>query len=92
MPRNANALICQAGASNERRVASCLVEAIDECRAANVDPRQDHAVFLILHQLAYLLTGKDLATTGHTFDRYTQAYNALQDEAAAQVQPMGVAA
>lgn len=55
--RNKNAKICQEGASNERRVASSLVEAIDECRAEGVTPSEDDAVFLILHQLAWLLAG-----------------------------------
>ena len=30
---------------------------IDECRAANVEPCEDPAVFLILHQLDFILTG-----------------------------------
>lgn len=59
--RNEYAAICQGGASNARRVASCLVEAIDECWAENVDPKQDPAVFLITHQLVWLITGHDLA-------------------------------
>lgn len=82
MPRNANALICQDGASNERRVASCLVEAIDECRAAGLNPRQDPACFLILHQLAHLLTGFDIACGIHALgERYGQDYNKLANEA-----------
>lgn len=58
--RNEHARICQQGASNERKVAQCLVEAIDECRAEGVNPREDAAVFLINHQLAFLLTGHDI--------------------------------
>lgn len=57
--RNKDALTCQGGASNERRVAAALVSAIDECRADCKDPREDPAVFLILHQLTFLLTGQD---------------------------------
>ena len=56
------ARICQAGASNERKVAQVLVDAIDECRAEGVDPRTDDAVFLILHQLAFLLDGIDIGS------------------------------
>jgi hypothetical protein len=59
--RNKMAVTCQGGASNERRVAMALVEAIDECRAENVNPREDAACFLILHQLAFLMTGFDMA-------------------------------
>ena len=59
--RHKHAILCQDGASNERRVASSLVEAIDECRAEMVDPRKDPAVHLILHQLTFLLTGNDIA-------------------------------
>lgn len=55
------ARIAQGGASNERRVASALVEAIDECRAEGVSPRDDSACFLILHQLAWLMTGNDIS-------------------------------
>lgn len=54
------ARICQGGASNERKVAQCLVEAIDQCREAQIDPRRDAATYLILHQLAFLLTGHDI--------------------------------
>lgn len=56
-----NARIVQGGASNERKVAQVLVDAIDECRAQGVNARDDDAVFLILHQLAFLVTGHDLA-------------------------------
>ena len=59
--RNKMAVTCQGGASNERRVAMALVEAIDECRASNVNPREDAACFLILHQLVHLMTN------GHDF-------------------------
>lgn len=84
--RNKMADICQGGASNERRVAMALVEAIDECRAENTDPREDPAVFLILHQLAHLLTkGHDIALADARLgERYNTAYaavtNALKDE------------
>ena len=59
MKRTEYARIAQSGASNPRRLASALVEAIDECRAENVDPAQDAAVYLITHQLGWLLMGTD---------------------------------
>lgn len=55
------ARICQEGASNRRRVSRALLEAIEECQAEGADPDKDPAVFLILHQLAFLLTGHDMA-------------------------------
>ena len=57
-----HARIAQSGASNPRRLATCLVEAIDECRTENIDPAQDAAVFMVLHQLGWLLTGHDIGT------------------------------
>lgn len=61
MKRNEYARIAQSGASNERRLASCLVEAIDECRIECKDPAADPAVFLILHQLCWVLLGHDVS-------------------------------
>lgn len=57
------AVTCQGGASNRRRVARALHEAIEECANSQpyVDPDSDPAVFLILHQLVFLLTGDDIA-------------------------------
>ena len=49
------ARICQEGASNPRRIATSLVEAIDECRAEGVNPQFDAACFLILHQLCWVM-------------------------------------
>ena len=62
MKRNKYARIAQSGASNPRKLASCLVEAIDECRVENKDPAEDAATFLILHQLCWLLLGHDVAS------------------------------
>lgn len=72
--RNKMAVTCQGGASNERRVAMALVEAIDECRAEGKNPREDAACFLILHQLAFLLTGHDVVLgNDRLFDRFNKA-------------------
>lgn len=60
--RAEHAYIAQSGASNPRRLATCLVEAIDECRAENIEPAQDAAVFMILHQLGWLLMGQDIGS------------------------------
>lgn len=58
-----DAQTAQNGACNPRPIANALVNAIDECRAEGVDPTEDPAVFLILHQLAYVLTDLDLAAS-----------------------------
>lgn len=56
-----SALICQAGACNPRPIAKALLDAIDECRAEGVEEANDPAVFLILHQLVWVLAGNDFA-------------------------------
>lgn len=71
--RDEAARICQDGASNERRVAMALVEAIDECRAENVDPKTDPACYLILHQLNWLMLGRDTANA----DEWLKATKAI---------------
>jgi hypothetical protein len=73
--RLANAHMIQQGASNPVPVARALSEAISEARERNEDPAQDPAVFLILHQLTWILTGHDIAATTHTNDRYNKAYD-----------------
>lgn len=58
MSRFDDALVIQSGASNPAGVARALVKAIDECHAENMDTasvRNDPAVRLITHQLAYLM-------------------------------------
>ena len=72
--RNEYARIIQGGASNQRKIAACLVEAIDECRAEGVRMEADPAVYLILHQLVYILTGTDIAD----MDRYVAAMSAVE--------------
>lgn len=76
--RNQMALTCQDGASNRRRVSRALHEAIEECAAQGVDADADPAVFLILHQLTFLLTGHDLALSGALNKRYHEAMKALE--------------
>lgn len=80
MTRNEAARLVQAGASNPRAVAQALVNAIDECRAEGGNERDDHAVFLILHQLAFILTGHDVACEPGLSDRYSKAYDAIIKE------------
>ena len=58
MSRHDDALFIQQGASNPAGIARSLVKAIDECHAENMDTasiRNDPAVRLITHQLAYLM-------------------------------------
>lgn len=68
----------QAGACNPRPIANALVNAIDECRAEGVDPTEDLAVFLILHQLVYVLAWTDIAVGAGM--RYIEAMNAVTNE------------
>lgn len=77
--RNEMARICQEGASNRRRVARALHEAIEECLNENLMPEQDPAVFLILHQLTFLLTGHDIACSSPDLsERWTEATRAVE--------------
>ena len=78
--RNAMAATCQGGASNRRRVSRALHEAIEECANSTpyVDPDSDPAVFLILHQLTFLLTGHDMALGNERLQkRYDEAMTAV---------------
>ena len=61
--RNANARGIQNGACNPHAISRVLVEALDECRALYLNPADDPAVFLILHQLVFLLMERDVAVS-----------------------------
>lgn len=54
MSRHDDALLIQQGACNPAGIARTLVAACDECLAEGVQQREDPAVRLIVHQLAYL--------------------------------------
>jgi hypothetical protein len=63
MSRHDDALFIQLGACNPSGVARSLVKAIDECHAEDMDTmkiRNDHAVRLITHQLAFLMNIRSL--------------------------------
>ena len=71
MNRFEMARICVEGASNPRRVAMALVEAIDECRKEGGDDasvKEDVAVVLILDQLVQLLGGVDAGKFSRAYD------------------------
>ena len=57
--RTESARICHNGASNPRRVAMALVEAIDECLAEGVMPDSDDAVLIIMEQLKHTVLTED---------------------------------
>lgn len=69
MNRFETALQIQEGASNRRLVSRKLHEAIVEVSDAGGDPDSDPAVFLILHQLAFLLTGMDVCCADERLHR-----------------------
>lgn len=82
MNRFEMARICVEGASNPRRVAMALVEAIDECRKEGGDDasvRSDPAITLILDQLAQLL-GKRVDVAGYC-EIFSRAMDAVYEEA-----------
>lgn len=78
MKRLKDAEACISGASNPRRIAVALVEAIDECRVGKIDDvalRDDAGIVLILDQLMNVLD----AYSGTKPARFTKAYQTLLD-------------
>ena len=67
--RRTAARVCQSGAWNPIPISKALHDAILEVHQEQGDPAKDAAVYLILHQLTYLLTGVDIAEPG----RYTKS-------------------
>lgn len=57
-----NALFIQEGACNPRPISNELTKAINECYTEGVAPSEDGAVFLILHQLSFILCGSSPGT------------------------------
>ena len=79
------ALQINSGASNPRAIANELVKAIDEVRAESggVASDADPAVFLILHQLTWVLCKHDITlATDHLGERWKQANAACEAKAA----------
>lgn len=73
----------QEGASNRRLVSRKLHEMIVEVSDAGGDPDSDPAVFLVLHQLVWILTSRDMA---HSHEEWRMATEACQAKVA-EVQP-----
>lgn len=68
------ALMIQGGASNRRLVSRKLHEAIVECQDEGKSTEDCPAIFLICHQMTFLLTGHDFALSGeHMINRWTDA-------------------
>lgn len=77
--RFSDALAIQAGASNPSGVARALVRAINQCNKENVGAREDAAVRLIVHQLAYLC---GIYEIDHTSDVYGVLTRECEEKAA----------
>lgn len=58
--RYKNAVQIQQGACNPRPITKALLDAIDDARQEGKSEHNDPAVFLILHQLVWVLTGHDV--------------------------------
>jgi hypothetical protein len=73
-----NARIIQGGACNPGPIVNALADAIRDCYDENIMPADDPAVFLILHQLTFVLTGQDFACSGPAIaNRWTDATKAV---------------
>ena len=64
-----NALMIQEGACNPSGIANALKEACRECIAEGVSQREDPAVRLIVHQLAFLCNVYEI---DHTLNEYAK--------------------
>lgn len=80
--RNHNALTAQNGACNPRPIVKALADAINDCYAESTSPTTDPAVFLLLHQLTYLLTSFDIACASDRLNRrWVEALTELEKKA-----------
>lgn len=80
--RQEYAKIAQEGASNAYRLSTALTEAMQECRDENVSYHDDPYVFLILHQLVWVLTQYDMCLQERLNERWRDAYKLIADGAA----------
>jgi hypothetical protein len=71
--RHTNAVLIQQGACNIRGIARSLVEAADEAGEEGIQPSEDAAVRLIIHQLAFLANTAEI-------DSGLEVYSNLIDE------------
>jgi hypothetical protein len=81
-----NAHTAQSGACNPRPISQALRDAIFDCYECGVPPENDPAVFLILHQLVYILTGHDFSFNAAMSTRWDQATKEVEAHLDAQLQ------
>ena len=65
--RHTNAALIQQGACNIRGIARSLVEAADAAGEEGIQPAEDPAVRLIIHQLAFLANVDEINSTLDTY-------------------------
>lgn len=76
--RTRDAKAAQNGACNPRAVAQALLDAIDATRAEDKSEREDDDVFMLVHQLAFLLADADFCSdSAELTERYARAYKRL---------------
>lgn len=71
--RHRDALFIQEGACNPSGISRALNEACKECIAEGVSQREDVAVRLILHQLNWIVFGRDVCATADPLFMWQQA-------------------
>lgn len=78
MPNNrfSNAMAIQQGACNLSGITHALMDAIKDCRAENLDVRNDVAIRLIIHQMAYLV---NIDEFDHSLFAYDKALTECQE-------------
>lgn len=75
----------QQGASNPRPIVTELSKAISDCYTDGIAPNEDDAVFLLLHQLTFVLTGYDIAIP-YLHERWQKAMRAADPNAEARAE------
>lgn len=68
--RQENAIAAQQGAVNPRPICAALQEAIGECYTEGIAPSEDAAVYMLLHQLVFILTGSEITDNGGVYHRH----------------------
>jgi hypothetical protein len=76
-----NALMIQQGACNIRGIARSLVEAADAAGEAGVQPSDDPAVRLIIHQLAFLANANEIDHSPTVYGALTAACEQAREAA-----------
>lgn len=80
MSRHKDAIFIQQGACNLAAISRTLTKAIDEARSENIQPSEDEAVRLILHQMCFLSNIRELDDHLSEYERCLEVCEKLSTE------------